>query len=910
MGVWRKYAPQLESTMIAEMRTQHMPRLRALNALHYPASTNWAFDPHYDYNITVSAGKQEESSKQADVVADEADTAGSKHTDTANKRATSSSGLQVTGNDAGISKHNFADPHNAAVATNTIFKQSSDAQTNKPQQANTQPATAHPMSHSKQSIEHLLDNINARATRLATPYVHTHSSSSPAMSAYTHHRHTEKHYTITEVQRVLRNKALNSLHGTYNFAKQTQQTYSPATIRTYMSQLKYQNADVRITEIVCVGYVFVGSQRFQAAIEVFEQLLDILFFEPSFEFLSENNRTGNVQSSSVQSIINQTVVLMTRDYKQQPHTSNSGAGKKSKKSKQAKQQQPEAATHIYTQEGVLVDDRDSAIGCLLGLGTAYAYTHRTADAVCVFTDALKLNPADTDILKRRSEVFTATGAHSQALEDLDNILVLADTKALSTHSAHTQSGYADDDESEDMPLRSSAYVCAPNNEVCVSAHYDKGKIFVMGGRFKDAYNELHEVGRALNLTLNVSDQPDESHHALVRLPAHAHTHAQTMIPSFNTAQYYFLMGKCFMKFGETVNALTYFNASLMTAGTQTGTAAQQTQTQTGGAGAAPLKETHVEAAFTHMEAGHNAPALSHIAAALRIDPKFKLAYGYRGLFYQNMGKHTSCVQDFMSALRLEQTDTQCLLLGAVCFHALGEFNHSYTLFQRLMTATAHTHVAWFRMESMLFTALYAHTPLTAYHPDKDMNVRVRDGLTLGDPNLISTNPSVYRSYAAQLTLTYNKLPNAPTNTQTQIELLKHLSLTVPTVTPQQQTLMDATKHISQWIQLNSPGFIANKRIHTSFGLSVLQAAQALAKHVYLLSISHKHGSHGSHDATMGLLVPNSAVSKLNYFGAHVCAHDGSESAAGCPPGYHVFGWRDFFDIIIRWRQVQLPHEAP
>ena len=48
----------------------------------------------------------------------------------------------------------------------------------------------------------------------------------------------------------------------------------------------------------------------------------------------------------------------------------------------------------------------------------------------------------------------------------------------------------------------------------------------------------------------------------------------------------------------------------------------------------------------------------------------------------------------------------------------------------------------------------------------------------------------------------------------------------------------------------------------------------------------------------GLLVMDSRSSKYGYEGMRKC-----KEVDRCPDNRHIFGWRDFFDIIVRWRQV-------
>ena len=44
-------------------------------------------------------------------------------------------------------------------------------------------------------------------------------------------------------------------------------------------------------------------------------------------------------------------------------------------------------------------------------------------------------------------------------------------------------------------------------------------------------------------------------------------------------------------------------------------------------------------------------------------------------------------------------------------------------------------------------------------------------------------------------------------------------------------LLDLSEHYSDWIQLDCPGFLPNKRQHRMFGLAVLQMSTSLSRHI-------------------------------------------------------------------------------
>jgi tetratricopeptide (TPR) repeat protein len=942
MGVWTKYSTHL-APMMDELRA-HIPRLRALSALHYPDRTNWKLDPQYDYNITVGGTtKQPPASAPLQTLP----TSRSASTDISHSSPSSESVVQrekpvflehtgeesrfESSNVAGVEVLRYADPKTSASDPLFTFMSSVNIS-----ETTTSPTGLPIVRHTRQSVEGLLNNISARATFLASspPFVRhrafdsvdSSSSSSPnerggrkeAVSGRQqdagYHGYRRKHFAVTEVQRVLRNNALDELYHTKNFAALFRSSPAHPTgsvnvnaslVRSYISQLRYRNSDVRIDELVAVGYVFVSTQKFAQAVELFDQLLEILYFEPVSKMIDEEKDATDGSSA---------VIIIERRYQGVKPKSKS-EHKLSKTKKQstklsekhfARRQQP---LSLY-KEAILIDDRESVLGISVGLGTSLAYLYKLTESICVFTDALKLNPVDFEILKRRSEVYTSLGSLREALEDLDNIIVMAVDSA---DNARPRSG-AGYQKLLIAPADAEVRSGSMNDETLslyLVARYDKGKILVMQGKFKDALTELTEVAKVLRMDLSV-----EAPFPVTALTANvsALLGLVSTASNINRVQLYFLLGKCHMKFGETHNALGFFNKSLALDEYYASLRKKGT-----GEPHVRMKETHVEAAFTHMEAGNTEPALKFIASALKIDPAFKLAYGYRGLFYQNMGQHAHCTEDFLSALRLDATDVQVLYLGAMCFHATGNYNHSYHLFQRLLQESHGKHIGWFRMEAMLFAANYVDVPLADYNIDRDLSVRIRDGLTLSDINLIPSSAEGYVSYAEQLSLIALSTPSSKNKdgalaglgdgllTQTNIELLKNLPLSSgyprTILTHSQRNLIDLVTNarISEWIQLSSPGFITNKRIHTSFGLSALAAAQALAEHVYL-----------RHTQKVGLLVKNSAVSKLHYFGVKICSSspfrtvkETVEAGTACVAGYHVFGWRDYFDIIVKWRQVTI-----
>ena len=112
-------------------------------------------------------------------------------------------------------------------------------------------------------------------------------------------------------------------------------------------------------------------------------------------------------------------------------------------------------------------------------------------------------------------------------------------------------------------------------------------------------------------------------------------------------------------------------------------------------------------------------------------------------------------------------------------------------------------------------------------------------------------------------------------------------------------VLDKSFHLGHWMQLDTPGFIRNHRQHRQFGLAVLQMAKQLKRHTELVR-----------NGLGGLKIRDTASSKK--FAFHTTSSSGSTASdisSTKRKSMHSFGWRDFFDIAVKWRQVSEPNDA-
>ena len=183
-------------------------------------------------------------------------------------------------------------------------------------------------------------------------------------------------------------------------------------------------------------------------------------------------------------------------------------------------------------------------------------------------------------------------------------------------------------------------------------------------------------------------------------------------------------------------------------------------------------------------------------------------------------------------------------------------------------STSPQSTCWFKREVAYFHLAHADDPILTYNLNKAIHPRVKEGFATSTEDHVAFM-SEYPDY------------------QSLAEMHRPLFLTGVDESPEMPSKgKDAlllTSRIASWIQVDSPGFMPHKRHYRMFGLAVLHAAQTLRRHVAILIAGGK-----------GLEIPN------------VSSSHSDELIEGQSSSSHIFGWRDFFDIIIRWRQLSAP----
>eukprot|EP01036_Dinobryon_divergens_P031645 gene31645-41082_t len=285
----------------------------------------------------------------------------------------------------------------------------------------------------------------------------------------------------------------------------------------------------------------------------------------------------------------------------------------------------------------------------------------------------------------------------------------------------------------------------------------------------------------------------------------------------------------------------------------------------------PPTQAYADIGAAYTELGDWRNAMINLDKTLKLDANNLLALFRKGIIYQRMGKYDQSIVSFEKGLSISN-DKNFLIALTTSYFNLGNYFEAAKHYEQIL-AMDHAHSSLFKKELLYYTAYKAQSPLMSYSPDVELEGIVRIYSTQVIDSIL---PMTFTSYSRRKGYQISRKPLFKPSNEFK-DSAKYL--------------LEQTSAYSSWIHLNSPGFVANQRLVAIFGLAVLQIVQSLTSHVQLL----KHGK-------VGLVVPDSSSSKPNYYGSRSC----SFKSNNCPLGHHIFGWRDLFEIAVRWRRICEP----
>lgn len=355
----------------------------------------------------------------------------------------------------------------------------------------------------------------------------------------------------------------------------------------------------------------------------------------------------------------------------------------------------------------------------------------------------------------------------------------------------------------------------------------------------------------------------------------------------NTAQLWNIVGRCEREFGEPEKAISAQTKALQLDST--------------------FKEALLEMAVTYMSISNARKALDYLDKCLALDPLLKNAHGYKGLLLQNMGRARDTITAFQEAYKIDPTDTQALQFIAFSYQAMGDYKSAIEWFEKTLAADP-DHYVWSLREMAYYRWRMLDTPLNFYNPDTDLHWLLKVCIVLYPPfPNISQDAWIrrapLRNYCGpglqpwchfKLSLHHPKEIKELSTGGLGIPLSQYYNITRR---EQFKELVALTLPISRWIQVDSPGFLKHERQHKMFGVMVLQMAQLLISHYRLAKEDN------------GLLVPHAARSRRVLIGKEDEESNRESETTIDLEGDHIFGWRDFYDVAVKWRQIAEPFDT-
>jgi hypothetical protein len=141
-----------------------------------------------------------------------------------------------------------------------------------------------------------------------------------------------------------------------------------------------------------------------------------------------------------------------------------------------------------------------------------------------------------------------------------------------------------------------------------------------------------------------------------------------------------------------------------------------------------------------------------------------------------------------------------------------------------------------------------------------------------------------------------------------------------------RALLEMASEVGKWLHQDSPGFLKNRRQIAMAGFAAIEMAQTLRKVWALASSSTSPGNGGTAAKASGSTKKSgkakssgassspsssntSAPASANPSSSATSAPymvDGKSSSGDSDP--HEFGWRDLYDIVVKWRQYSEPND--
>ena len=249
-------------------------------------------------------------------------------------------------------------------------------------------------------------------------------------------------------------------------------------------------------------------------------------------------------------------------------------------------------------------------------------------------------------------------------------------------------------------------------------------------------------------------------------------------------------------------------------------------------------------------------AEQYFQKAIEIQPIFTPTYNLVAMMRFFSGDLIGTIDIANKGIALQEDYTDLIYLKACSYHGLGQFKDAIEGYKKVMKIDK-KHWAFYHIDLAKFHQNTFDEPLSSWNLDRHFLSDFKERWGKREP-----------SYTLKY---YIKQPDLSP---------KALSLKLgQPLTPQLQKIFDAASLFKSKIQYTSPGFYKNEKQHRQAGIATIHMAQAAQSYWN----AYRNGQ----------TIPLSGQANSN------------GNAEAVP---HDFGWRDFYDITVNWRQMSEPSD--
>ncbi|EGC40514.1 hypothetical protein DICPUDRAFT_146678 [Dictyostelium purpureum] len=293
-------------------------------------------------------------------------------------------------------------------------------------------------------------------------------------------------------------------------------------------------------------------------------------------------------------------------------------------------------------------------------------------------------------------------------------------------------------------------------------------------------------------------------------------------------------------------------------------------------------DPNFEASYTNIgqcwrDLGIFDKSLEAFNKALEICPNYCNALHLRGLLFYNSGRHLDAIKDWSIFLQeqlqkekepngtiqpIDPSTNDVKQFRAVTYHSLGQIREALNDYNDILNKSP-LHYVFYQKEIALFTHHHLDQPLNTFSIDRSFNPYLK---TFQCQRIAHTSLVSYQ-------------PQPSIN-----EIIPDVKI-ISDEDIINKDLLDFAKEMGEKLQYDCEGFLSNSRQKLQCGMAVIEIAQTLKK----LWIS------GS---------KNNIAFQVDGKSSSFCQDVGGQRA----DKKHTFGWRDLYDIGVKWRQISEPND--